>query len=257
MLAFANAFARSANSSWCRIAPQQPAPLAITTSQPWRVSTPTVASLISGRSTCWAQPAEQRHPQPARTLGRDDLRPVDPGRAGDASRRVRQHGAQCAAAAGARLAARQAEPAQRRQPEQRRVRDDRRQQSPQQPFAQRPPIGAFDVPRAPAREMRVVHAGRARRHARQAGEAAIEVFDHRRRRRLAALQHRLGEVDAAARAVELVAQQQIGRAGGEAEAAMHASPQDRDPPRGFAGSASGASANSVRMLRRPRTSGRD
>ena len=36
--------------------PQQPAPFAITTSAPCRVSRRIVASLISGASTCWAQP---------------------------------------------------------------------------------------------------------------------------------------------------------------------------------------------------------
>ena len=40
------------------------------------------------------------------------------------------------------------------------------------------------------------------------------------------LQHVLDEVDAAARAVEFVAEQHIGRAGRGAEAAMHAGAQD-------------------------------
>ena len=47
-----------------------------------------------------------------------------------------------------------------------------------------------------------------------------------RRRRLAALEHVLDEVDAAARAVELVAEQHVGRAGRVAEAAMDAGAQD-------------------------------
>ena len=42
-----------------------------------------------------------------------------------------------------------------------------------------------------------------------------------------ALEHLLDEVDAAARAVELVAEQLVGRAGGGAEAAVHALAQDR------------------------------
>ena len=46
------------------------------------------------------------------------------------------------------------------------------------------------------------------------------------RRRLA-FEHLLDQVDAAARAVELVAQQLVGRAGGGAEAAVHALAQDR------------------------------
>ena len=45
-------------------------------------------------------------------------------------------------------------------------------------------------------------------------------------RRLAALQHVLDQVDAAARAVELVAEQDVGRAGRGAEAAMDAGAED-------------------------------
>ncbi len=44
--------------------------------------------------------------------------------------------------------------------------------------------------------------------------------------RPAVLQHVLDQVDAAARAVELVAERHIGRAGGGAETAMHAFAQD-------------------------------
>jgi hypothetical protein len=46
-------------------------------------------------------------------------------------------------------------------------------------------------------------------------------------RRLGAFQHLLDQVDAPARAIELVAQQLVGRAGGGAEAAVHAGAQDR------------------------------
>ena len=46
------------------------------------------------------------------------------------------------------------------------------------------------------------------------------------------LQHVLDQVDAPARAVELVAQHLVGRAGRGAEAAMHAGPQDPVRPRG-------------------------
>ena len=48
----------------------------------------------------------------------------------------------------------------------------------------------------------------------------------RRARDLLALEHLLHQVDAAARAVELVAEQLVGRAGGRAEAAVHALAQD-------------------------------
>ena len=52
------------------------------------------------------------------------------------------------------------------------------------------------------------------------------MLDHLRRRRPVVLQHVLDEIDAASRAVELVAEQHIGRAGRGAEAAMHAGAQD-------------------------------
>ena len=56
----------------------------------------------------------------------------------------------------------------------------------------------------------------------------------------AVLQHVLDQIDAAARAVELVAQQHIGRAGRVAEAAMDAGAQDRVRRRRVSGSASWA-----------------
>ena len=63
---------------------------------------------------------------------------------------------------------------------------------------------------------------RAGGHAGQAGEAAVDVLDHFRRGRLPALQHVLDQVDAPARRIEFVAEQEVGRAGGGAEAAMDA-----------------------------------
>ncbi len=53
-------------------------------------------------------------------------------------------------------------------------------------------------------------------------------------RRLLAFQHLLHQVDAAARAIEFVAQQLVGGAGGGAEAAVHTFAQD-----GFGGLAIG------------------
>src|SRR3569623_626203 len=52
------------------------------------------------------------------------------------------------------------------------------------------------------------------------------MLDHFRRRLLVMLQHLLDEVDAAARAIEFVTEQHIGRARCGAEAAMHALAQD-------------------------------
>ena len=69
-------------------------------------------------------------------------------------------------------------------------------------------------------------AGRTRGLATAAREAAIEV-QLRLRRDLAALEHLLDQVDAAARTVEFVAQQLIRRARRRAEPAVHAGAQDR------------------------------
>ena len=167
---------------------------------------------------------EQRHPQPAIALRRDHLRLVDRRRYCDPSRRVGQHRPQLGRQHGRQRADEQAGEAG--EAEQHRVRHDRRQQPAPQPVRARPGIGLLDVDARLVDEVRVVHAGRTRRHARQAGQAAIEMFDHRRRRRLAGFQHRLGEIDAAARTVEFVTEQQVGGTRGEAEAAVHAGAQD-------------------------------
>ena len=74
-------------------------------------------------------------------------------------------------------------------------------------------------------QVHVVHAGRTGGHAGQAGQAAVDVPHHLLGGGTAGLQHVLDQVDAAARAVEFVAEQQEGRAGGGAEAAMHAGAQ--------------------------------
>src|SRR3984893_15483884 len=74
--------------------------------------------------------------------------------------------------------------------------------------------------------MHVVHPGRASGHAGEAGQAAVDMLDHLRPRRLVLLQHLLDQVDPAARAIELVTEQHIGRAGRRAEAAMYAGAQD-------------------------------
>src|SRR5258707_1062246 len=69
-------------------------------------------------------------------------------------------------------------------------------------------------------------ARRAGRHAGEAGQAAVDMLDHLPARRLALLQHVLDEIDAPARRIVLVAEQEIGRAGRRAEAAMHTGAQD-------------------------------
>src|SRR6185437_534276 len=74
--------------------------------------------------------------------------------------------------------------------------------------------------------MHVVHARRTGSHAGEAGQATVDMLDHFRRRRAILFQHLLDQVDAAARTIELVAEQHIGRAGRGAEPAMHAGAQD-------------------------------
>jgi hypothetical protein len=75
-------------------------------------------------------------------------------------------------------------------------------------------------------QMHVMHARGARRHAGEARQAAVDVGDDLLGRGRVALQHLLDQVDAAARRIELVAEQHIGRAGRGAEAAMHAGAQN-------------------------------
>ena len=74
-------------------------------------------------------------------------------------------------------------------------------------------------------QMPVIDAAWACRHAGVAGQAAVEMRAHLPGRRLS-LKHRLDEIDAAPRAVAFVAEQKVCRAGGDAEAAMDAAPQD-------------------------------
>src|SRR3954454_15486785 len=74
--------------------------------------------------------------------------------------------------------------------------------------------------------MHVVYARRTGGHAGEAGQAAIDMLDHLRRRRPILFQHLLDQIDPAARTIEFVAEQHIGRAGRGAKAAMHASTQD-------------------------------
>src|SRR5262249_23572184 len=61
---------------------------------------------------------------------------------------------------------------------------------------------------------------------RETREAPIDMLDHLGRGRSVVLQHVLDEVDAPPRAVELVAEQHVGRTGRGAEAAVHAGAQN-------------------------------
>jgi hypothetical protein len=83
----------------------------------------------------------------------------------------------------------------------------------------------FDHLAADVDQAAVLHARRTGAFAVAAGEAAVQV-QLGLAGRLDAFQHLLDQVDAAARAIELVAQQLVSRAGGGAEAAVHAGAQD-------------------------------
>ena len=91
----------------------------------------------------------------------------------------------------------------------------------QQPFEPRPVIGILNMHAGLINKMHVIDTRGTRRHAGQARQAAVNVFDRFNCCRLILLKHVLDEVNAAARAVEFIAEQHIGRAGCRAEAAMH------------------------------------
>ena len=114
-----------------------------------------------------------------------------------------------------------------RRPETPGIGQDRGQRGAHQTVEERPPIGPLDMHAGMVDEVHVVHPGRAGGHAGEAREAAVDVLDDFGARRPLVLQHVLDQVDAPARAVELVAEQHIGRAGRGAETAMHAAAQDR------------------------------
>ena len=86
--------------------------------------------------------------------------------------------------------------------------------------------GLLDVRAGEVDEVHVVDAARAGRHAGEAGEAAVDVVLHLGAGIPIVLEHVLHQVDAAARGVALVAEQHVGRAGGGAQAAVHAAAQD-------------------------------
>ena len=112
------------------------------------------------------------------------------------------------------------------QPEQRRIGEHAREQPAHGAVGERALVGLLDVLAGVIDQVHVVHAGRTGGHAGQARQAAVDMLDHVARRRPVLLEHVLDQIDAPARAIELVAEQHIGRAGGGAEAAMHAGAQD-------------------------------
>ena len=71
-------------------------------------------------------------------------------------------------------------------------------------------------------KVHVMHARGAGRHAGEAGEATVNMFDDIGGGGFAAFQHIFDHINAPTRAIEFVAEQEISRAGRGAEAAMDA-----------------------------------
>ena len=107
-----------------------------------------------------------------------------------------------------------------------RPRQEKAESPPFDSVEQRPFVSFLDVAPGVIDEVHVMDTRRAGRHARQAGQAAIDMLYDLGRRRAAILQHVLNKVNAPSRAVELVAEQDVGRACGCAKAAMDAGAQD-------------------------------
>ena len=200
---------------WAASAPQQPWSAGTTTSKPSRDSTRIAAAVIDGRSTSCTQPrsrATRPRRRPSRwRRGRRCVRAGTRGReeAEHRAQRFREHGGQ---------RARQAAEAQRAPEPVARFHDV------QQAGGRRPPPGRARRREAlPHRldEIAVAHPRRARRLAGQAPEAAVEVHGGVGERQRA-LERFLHQHDAPARRVHLLAEHHVGRAGGQAEAAVHA-----------------------------------
>ena len=163
---------------------------------------------------------EQRHTLAAPALGGDHLRPLDPARPiGRAAREAQQR--TDAPAEERRQQGRTAR-SHEREAREARARQYGAEQGAKRALGGRAFPGSLDVAARVIDQVHVIDARRAGRHAREAGEAAVDVTGHRGVRRRVLLQHVLDQVDAPARAVPLVAEQRIGGAGGEAKPAMDA-----------------------------------
>ncbi len=231
MFCRAKACASRSRPMWWTSAPQQPSPFGSTTSTPWRLRSRIAASLKFGFSTGWAQPDRiATRPRRGSCAGQT------PGRA--AGERAGRRAGASASMARSRLPTRGRAPrspakglpriaALMASAEAPRIGQHLRKQRAHDAVVPGPPVGLLDIGPGVIDEVHVVHPRRAGRHAGEAGEAAVDVLDDLGRRRLAALEHVLDQVDAPARGIELVAQEQVGRAGRGAESAMHAGAQDR------------------------------
>ena len=202
---------------------------------PWRVRRLMAAWLMRGASTCWAQPCSSAtRPRRSPMAAKDAA--ARGSRRRQAVRRERQHRLDPPQQAGRRrphrtpAAAPQAAGPSRAMIMLARNSSGRGSTSAStarnSPLGQRPRIVPLDPDPRLIDQMHVVHARRTGGHAGEAGQAAVDMLDHLRRRRAVLFQHLLDQVDPPARAIELVAEQHIGRTGRGAEPAMHAGAQD-------------------------------
>ena len=107
-------------------------------------------------------------------------------------------------------------------PKQHAMRHQCREQRAQGPIPKRSAVMLLDISPTFVDDPPVAHTRGTMRFAREAGQAAIEVLDHLRRGLRRGLEHSLDQIDAPARAVELIAEQDVGRAGRRTKPAVHA-----------------------------------
>ena len=205
---------RRGRSGAARIAPQQPAPSATTRWMPQASSTRAVALLMFGAIAGCTQPSQHQHL--ARMLARRPACARAPA--------LRRHLVRAAPAA---AAAANAWPSFSAGAEQRRGQALLAAAS----AARARPAGRCDL----AHRRRSRPMSTSRPYCTPDGQVVSQVRQVRQRSRCScvfardrrAFEHLLHQVDAPARAVELVAEQLVGRAGRGAEAAVHALAQDR------------------------------
>ena len=103
-----------------------------------------------------------------------------------------------------------------------RVREELEDHFPERAVGEAAPVVALDLGADRLDQLVVPHAGWARRHARHAAQARVEVLHIGVVERDRALLAQLHQVDPTAGGVHLLAPQRVGGAGGQAEAAVHA-----------------------------------
>ena len=167
---------------------------------------------------------EQRHPQLAFARGPvDGTRPDETAR----DRLPRDHAQHGPGGLGQQPAERAGDPSEaQRPPKARGMGQQQFEQGADQPLEPGAPKRLLDPCPRVVDEVHVVHAGWACRHAGEARQASVHVQHRPGIRRPVVLQHVLDQVDPAPRAVELIPEQYVRRAGGRAESAVHAGPEN-------------------------------